>query len=112
MRSLHRRDFFRLGTIGLTTLALQPTAQAARPRRRGQACILLYVDGGPSHVDLWVVGRTDRHAAQVTDSPVSPADLTATVFHLLGVDPGATLTDGQGRPYRLSDGTPIRALVG
>src|SRR5437588_4822014 len=32
-----------------------------------------------------VHGRTDRHAAEVTDAPVSPADLTATVLQALGV---------------------------
>jgi hypothetical protein len=58
-----------------------------------------------------VHGRTDRHAAEVTDGPVSPADLTATIFHLLGVDPGATIRDAGGRPFPLSEGRPIQALV-
>jgi hypothetical protein len=57
-------------------------------------------------------GRTDRHAAEVIDSPVSPADLTATIFHLLGVDPHSTIHDPQGRPFPLSEGRPIAALVG
>src|SRR5947209_6104047 len=48
---MHRRDFFRLGTIGLTSLAFARGARAARPRAR--ACILLFMDGGPSHIDLW-----------------------------------------------------------
>jgi hypothetical protein len=30
--------------------------------------------------------RIDRLAAEVTEDPVSPADLTATIFHGLGVD--------------------------
>ncbi|MBC7820947.1 MAG: DUF1501 domain-containing protein, partial [Planctomycetaceae bacterium] len=34
-----------------------------------------------------VYGKTDRHAAEVVENRVSPADLTATIFHLLGVDP-------------------------
>ncbi len=59
-----------------------------------------------------VLGRTDRHAAEVTDHPVSPADLTATIFDLLGADPAATIHDAQGRPHRLSEGRPIRALLG
>jgi hypothetical protein len=58
-----------------------------------------------------VIGRTDRHAAEVTDTPVSPADLTATIPHLLGVDPHATIHDAQGRPHRLSEGAPVRALL-
>jgi uncharacterized protein (DUF1501 family) len=57
-----------------------------------------------------VYGRTDRHAAHVTEDPVSPADLTATVLDALGIDPRTTLHDGQGRPHVLSEGTPLRAL--
>jgi hypothetical protein len=63
------------------------------------------IPGGAVH------GRTDRHAAHITDGPVSPADLAASIFHLLGVDPHATLEDGQGRPYRLSEGEPIKLLL-
>jgi len=55
-------------------------------------------------------GRTDRHAAEVTDNPVTPADLTATIFHLLGVDPRSVVHDTQGRPFVLSEGQPIAAL--
>ena len=58
-----------------------------------------------------VLGRTDRHAAHVTDQPCSPADLTATIFGKLGIDPRATVRDPQGRPFALSEGEPIRALA-
>jgi hypothetical protein len=56
-------------------------------------------------------GRTDHLAAEVTDNPVSPADLTATISHLLGTDPHAVLRDGRGRLYPLSQGRPITALL-
>lgn len=59
-----------------------------------------------------ILGRTDRHAAEVADSPVTPADLTATIFHLLGVNPRRMIHDPQGRPFVLSEGQPISALVG
>lgn len=58
-----------------------------------------------------VYGRTDGHAAEVTEDPVSPADLTATVFRLLGLDPSTLLHDPQGRAYPLSPGRPIRKLL-
>src|SRR5438477_604866 len=51
------------------------------------------VPGGLVH------GRTDRNAAEVTEDPVSPADLTATILHLLGVEPRSTVRDPQGRPH-------------
>jgi hypothetical protein len=59
-----------------------------------------------------VYGSSDRGAAYPSTNPVSPADLAATILHLLGVDPRAELTDQQGRPLVVSAGTPIRALVG
>ena len=41
----------------------------------------------------------------------TPADVAATLFHLLGVGPDAEFQDAEGRPYRMTQGTPIRALV-
>src|SRR5262249_56542116 len=38
-----------------------------------------------------VIGRTDSRAAEVTDNSVSPADLCATIFAKLGVDPRTTI---------------------
>ena len=54
-----------------------------------------------------MIGRTDAKGAEVTDSPVSPADVTATLLAALGVNPGAEVRDRQGRPFDASDGTPI-----
>jgi hypothetical protein len=59
-----------------------------------------------------VYGRSDRIAAYVADNPVSPQDLLATVYHLCGVGPDATITDRLGRPLSLyGDGAPIRAIL-
>ena len=58
-----------------------------------------------------VYGSTDRHAAYVTDSPVTPADLSATILHHLGVDFAQEyVSSNQGLRHRLSDGSPIRGL--
>ncbi len=59
-----------------------------------------------------VYGRTDRHAALVEESPVSPADLTATIFDALGVDPSATVPRQHGGPHVLSIGRPLKLLWG
>jgi hypothetical protein len=48
-----------------------------------------------------VVGATDRCAAEVKDRPVSPKDLLATMYHLLGVDPHTRLSDRTSRPVGL-----------
>jgi hypothetical protein len=47
------------------------------------------------------VGATDRWAGEVKDRPVSPKDLLATMYHLLGVDPRTRLTDRTNRPIGL-----------
>jgi hypothetical protein len=48
-----------------------------------------------------VVGRTDRIAGDVVERPVSPKDILATTYHLLGIDPDTMLTDRTGRPLPL-----------
>jgi hypothetical protein len=46
-----------------------------------------------------VVGRTDRIAGDVAETPVSPKDVVATLLHVLGIDPAAEIRDRLGRPY-------------
>ena len=53
---------------------------------------------------------TDDKAAYVTDRPVSPPDLQATVLHLLGVDPDSIIYDRQGRPHHASMGQVVSGL--
>ncbi|HWE35945.1 MAG TPA: DUF1501 domain-containing protein [Isosphaeraceae bacterium] len=55
-----------------------------------------------------VVGRSDTVAGEPVDRAVSPKDILATIYHLMGVDPATTLTDRQGRPWPLvPDGAVI-----
>ena len=46
-----------------------------------------------------VIGQTDKIAGHVSDNPVSPKDVIATLYHVLGIDPHSELHDRQGRPY-------------
>jgi hypothetical protein len=59
-----------------------------------------------------VYGSSDRSAAYPSTNPVSPADVAATIYHCLGMDPRAHVTDQQGRPFVLSVGKPLQALLG
>jgi uncharacterized protein (DUF1501 family) len=59
-----------------------------------------------------VYGSSDRAAAYPSTNPTSPSDIAATIFHCLGIDPRAEMTDQQGRPLVVSRGTPVKALVG
>jgi hypothetical protein len=59
-----------------------------------------------------VVGRTNDKAERPADRPLKPADLLATVFHQLGIDPRQSFNDHTGRPIPLLDeGRPIAELV-
>jgi len=57
-----------------------------------------------------VIGASDKHAAEVKDHPVKPDDLSATVFHAMGIPPNSLLKDRGGRPHRITDGEPITSL--
>ncbi|MFO0869737.1 MAG: DUF1501 domain-containing protein [Pirellulales bacterium] len=54
-----------------------------------------------------VVGRSDRQAAEVADLPLSPKDLLATMYHLLGIDPHTPVADATGRLLPLVEGRVI-----
>jgi hypothetical protein len=43
-----------------------------------------------------VVGATDREAGAPTERPVSPKDVLATMYHLLGIDPHTRIPDRSG----------------
>jgi hypothetical protein len=59
-----------------------------------------------------VVGASDSKGAYPSARPVTPADIHATVFTLLGYDPaGITFRSSDGRPLALSEGEPIRELI-
>jgi hypothetical protein len=59
-----------------------------------------------------VYGSSDRYAAFPAANPTPPADLAATVYHLLGVDPHMQIENRLGRPQTLCDGNVIEALLG
>jgi hypothetical protein len=59
-----------------------------------------------------VYGSSDKIGSHPADAPVSPADLTATILHLLGVPLDVELHDRTGRLVRVCDGAPIRGLLG
>jgi Protein of unknown function (DUF1501) len=57
-----------------------------------------------------VYGKSDKLGGYPADQPVTPADLGATLLHLLGIPPETELHDQLGRTFPASHGTPIRAL--
>ena len=58
-----------------------------------------------------VYGTSDAQAAYPLDGRVEPQDLTATVFHCLGFEPETQIRDRFGRPFGISTGRPIQAIL-
>lgn len=59
-----------------------------------------------------VIGESASKVDVPKTTPVRPADLMATVFQVLGVDPRIQFVNEAGRPvYMLEEGQPIRELV-
>lgn len=59
-----------------------------------------------------VYGESDAHAAYPSHSPVSPADVAATLYHLLGVSPETLIYDRQTRPMTLAEGRVLHEAIG
>ena len=60
-----------------------------------------------------VVGATNANGEVVVDSPVTPQDLAATIYHTLGIPLHTWYRAQDGRPIELvPSGRPIRQLVG
>ena len=55
-----------------------------------------------------VIGNSDSLAELPKDNPITPADLAATIFKLLGINPEAELYASDGRPVRIApDGARV-----
>jgi hypothetical protein len=76
----------------------------------GRAYSVLFAGGGVRSGTVF--GRTDAVAGDVTDFPVRPDDLAATVFEALGIPADTVRPDLRKRPHRITEGGPIRALFG
>jgi hypothetical protein len=59
-----------------------------------------------------VCGASDGQAAYVKDRPVRPADICATIYQCLGIDPERPVYDKAGRPVPIAHGgEPVREVL-
>jgi uncharacterized protein (DUF1501 family) len=79
-------------------------------RDHWSSCFSVLLAGGGVHGGQ-TYGRSDARGAHPAEKPVTPADVVATVYHALGIDPRATLQDGEGRTHRLCEGSPLHELL-
>jgi Protein of unknown function (DUF1501) len=95
-----------MGEFGRT-----PRVNRTAGRDHWPDCYSLLMAGGGTTGGA-VYGASDNIGAHPTIDPVTPADLTATVFWRFGLNSAMEIHDQTGRPYHLSDGTPLRRLFG
>ncbi len=57
-----------------------------------------------------VIGSSDRIGSEPRERPVSPAEIAASVYHALGLNPRQTLPGPEGQLLTLADAEPIREL--
>jgi hypothetical protein len=101
-----------------TTLVLALGEFGRTPRVNGSAgrdhwpdCFTALLAGGGVTGGA-AFGSSDKIGAYPATDPVTPADLAATVFWRFGIDPATEVRDQTARPFRLSDGEPIRRPFG
>lgn len=51
-----------------------------------------------------VYGASDSQAGYVKDKPVRPADLVATIYRAMGIDPESRVPDATNRPHDIAQG--------
>ena len=81
------------------------SAKGAGRDHWAQAYSVLLAGGGIARGKT--VGKTDSIGGTVADRPVSPKDVLATAYHLLGYDLETTLTDRTGRPVPIMPGGQV-----
>ncbi len=58
-----------------------------------------------------IVGASDKIGGEVADRPISPKDILATAYHLLGINPEQTLLDRTNRPLRVVDADIVPEIL-
>ena len=102
-----------------TTLVMVTGDMGRTPRVNGKAgrdhwpqCGFCLLAGGGVRQGH-VYGTSDRQGGYPIDLPVTPGDLAATVYELVGVDPELTVPDQLGRPIAISQGgRPVAEVIG
>jgi hypothetical protein len=95
--------------VCLAEFGRTPKINAAAGRDHWAPCFSIVLAGAGIRGGL-LYGASDRIAAYPTENPVSPADLAATIYTALGIDPATEIHDRSGRPYLLSTGRPLGEL--
>ncbi len=97
--------------IAMGEFGRSPKINANAGRDHWPHCYSIVLAGGGVQGGI-TVGSSDKLGAYPDTDPITPADLAATLLQRFGIDPTREMNDLTGRPYKLADGQPIRALFG
>jgi uncharacterized protein (DUF1501 family) len=89
-----------------------PPGSQGTPGRDHWGHALSVLIGGGGVKGGRVVGSTDRLGQHPKTRPLTPSNLHATIYHVLGIDPRLQITDPTGRPVNtLDDPEPVAELL-
>ena len=97
--------------VALGEFGRSPTINKDGGRDHWPECYTILLAGGGVKGGF-VYGASDKLGAHPAADPVTPADLAATVFWRLGIDPTTNIRDHLGRPHKVAEGLPIARLLG
>lgn len=98
--------------IVMGEMGRSPKVNSSAGRDHWPQCGFSLLAGGGIKQGM-VYGETDKQAAYPISHPVSPADLVATIYRQLGIDPHMTVRDQTGRPLAIAHGgEPIDEIIG
>jgi uncharacterized protein (DUF1501 family) len=99
------------GEFGRTPRIGDPEGGATGRNHWPEASFAVFAGGGLRMGQ--VAGQTDGRAERAKHVPFTAQNVMATLYHVLGIDPGMKVDDFSGRPmYLLDDREPIKELVG
>jgi len=103
-----------MGEFGRAPLVAVEKTAAGRgsPGRKHWAACYSVVLAGAGVTPGAVYGKSDKQAAYPLTDPVTPGDLSATLFHALGIPADTHFADLTSRPQRIVTGEPVTKLFG
>jgi hypothetical protein len=97
--------------VFLTEFGRTPKINSNGGRDHWGACGSLFFSGAGTQVGQ-VIGASDAHAAYPTTRSYGPADIAASIYAAMGIDPESRVRDIQNRPVPILDhGSCIEGLL-
>ncbi len=89
--------------VVMSEMGRTPTINRNGGRDHWTHCYSMWFAGGGIRGGS-IYGASDSQAAYVRELPASPADVCATIYELLGIDPDMPVHDRGNRPYPAAQG--------